>query len=136
MYEVFAHTADAGIRLAAEDLETLFEEAGRGLFSLIVADLNEIRPCVQVEFSLLGTQIDYLLFDWLAELLLAFELRHLLFCEFSVTIDPEGLRAIARGEPMDLDRHHLMHEIKAITYHGLNVVETPTGWTAEVIVDI
>jgi SHS2 domain-containing protein len=136
MYEVFAHTADAGIRLSASDLKSLFEEGGRGLFSLIVADLNEIRPCAEFEFSLPGTQADYLLFDWLDELLFAFEHRHLLFCEFSVTIDPDGLRATARGEPVDLARHHLVHEIKAITYHGLSVVETPAGWTAEVIVDI
>jgi SHS2 domain-containing protein len=30
----------------------------------------------------------------------------------------------------------LDHEIKAITYHGLNVCEAEDGWMAEVILDI
>jgi SHS2 domain-containing protein len=42
----------------------------------------------------------------------------------------------AWGEPLDRGRHELGHEIKAITYHGLKVEQTPDGWLAEVIVDI
>jgi SHS2 domain-containing protein len=30
----------------------------------------------------------------------------------------------------------LSHEVKAITYHGLKVEQTPEGWLAELIVDI
>ena len=45
-------------------------------------------------------------------------------------------RGKAWGEPLDRDRHELSHEVKAITYHGLKVEQTPEGWLAEVIVDI
>ena len=38
--------------------------------------------------------------------------------------------------PLDPKRHRLLHEIKAITYHGLKVERTARGWQAEVIVDI
>ena len=40
------------------------------------------------------------------------------------------------GEPMDAARHTLLHEVKAITHHGLRVEPTEDGWLAEVIVDI
>ena len=44
MFETFDHTADLGLRIRAETLEGLFEEAARALFSLIVVDPQTIRP--------------------------------------------------------------------------------------------
>jgi SHS2 domain-containing protein len=38
---------------------------------------------------------------------------------------------------MDPSRHTMDHEVKAITYHGLQVQQSADGtWEAEVIVDI
>ena len=50
MYEVFEHTADVGLRARAGDLNGLFAEAGRGLFSLLVENLDVVRPGVWREF--------------------------------------------------------------------------------------
>ena len=38
--------------------------------------------------------------------------------------------------PRAVVRHRLLHEVKAITYHGLRVEPAAGGWLAEVIVDI
>lgn len=137
MYETFDHTADLGLRARAADLPSLFAEAARGLFSMFVADLDTVREERQVTFRIDGRQPDYLLFDWLSELLAAFELKKLLLRRFEVRIDAEGLSADAWGEEHDSPRHALEHEVKAITYHGLKVERQPDGgWLAEVIVDI
>jgi SHS2 domain-containing protein len=56
--------------------------------------------------------------------------------DFNVTIDAHGLQATVRGEPIDRERHQLAHEIKAVTYHQLEVKETDAGWQARFIVDI
>jgi SHS2 domain-containing protein len=136
MFEVFEHTADLGLRVRAADVDSLFAEAGRGLFALIVEDLTTVRPLRQVTFHLQGQDREYLLFDWLNELLFTFDASHLLLAEFTVRLDANGLEAEARGEPLDPARHHLDHEVKAITYHGLKVKPTADGWLAEVIVDI
>jgi SHS2 domain-containing protein len=53
-----------------------------------------------------------------------------------VKVDEQGLKAKARGEPLDRERHELSHEVKAITYHQLEVKQTDQGWQARVIVDI
>jgi SHS2 domain-containing protein len=58
------------------------------------------------------------------------------FGKFEVRIGENGLDGTAWGEPLDPARHDLSHEVKAITYHGLKVEQTPDGWLAEVIVDI
>jgi SHS2 domain-containing protein len=136
MYEIFEHTADLGLRVKAPDLESLFADAGRGLTSMIAANLEAIRPVREVSLRVEGTPRDDLLFDWLSEILYLFESEHLLLSDFSVRFDDKGLRATARGEPLDESRHQLEHEVKAITYHELKVEQTPNGWLAEVIVDI
>jgi SHS2 domain-containing protein len=108
MYETFDHTADLGLRAQEHHLD----------------------------ITLTGTDREYLLFDWLSELLYRWDTDHQLFSRFEVEVRDDGLRAAAWGEPLDASRHILGHEVKAITYHGLRVEPTADGWLAEVIVDI
>jgi SHS2 domain-containing protein len=136
MYELFAHTADVGLRVKSPDVNKLFAEAGEGLFSLIVANLADVLPRTLVEFHIEGRDLPYLFADWLNELLFAFESRRLLLSRFEVLVGPEGLEATAYGEIADERRHTLEHEVKAITYHGLRVEKRNSDWIAEVILDI
>lgn len=136
MFETFEHTADLGLRVRANTLESLLEDAGRGLFSMLVTNLEDVRGLQEKAYRIEGSAADYLLFDWLNELLFTFESEHLLLSAFHVELDAGGLRATASGEPMDRSRHRMEHEVKAITYHGLRVEEVADGWFAELIVDI
>jgi SHS2 domain-containing protein len=136
MFETFDHTADLGLRFRAATLDALFAEAGGALFATIVEDLATVRPSQRVEIAIAGSDREYLLFDWLKELLFRFDADHMLFCRFDVKVTDSGLTAAAWGEPSDWERHVPNHEVKAITYHELKVEQTPDGWLAEVIVDI
>ena len=136
MYELFEHTADLGLRATAADLDALFAEMATCLFSAVVEDVASVRPEAAVTVELAGHEREYLLFDWLKELLYRFDADHLLFGRFEVRVRPDGLTGTAWGEPLDPARHLLNHEVKAITYHELRVEPTDEGWVAEVIVDI
>jgi SHS2 domain-containing protein len=136
MYEYFDHTADLGLRIRAPDLDTLFVEAAQALFGVIIEDLGSVKESRRVDVRLAGDEREFLLFDWLKELLYRFDVEHLLFSRFEVHLKDGELTAIAWGEPLDPSRHELLHEVKAITYHGLRVEQTAHGWLAEVIVDI
>ena len=136
MYEAFEHTADVGLRIRAADLDSLFAEAGQGLFSLIVGNLADVRLVESAEIEIAGSDREYLFFDWLNELLYRFESGGMVFADFRVQVDETGLKATVRGEPVDFDRHQMANEVKAITYHQLRVEQTPDGWLAEVILDI
>jgi SHS2 domain-containing protein len=136
MYEIIEHTADVGIRVRAPDVARLFAEAAEGLFSVMVVNLPAVRTVQEMAFRVEGSQYDELLHDWLDELLYAFATQHVLFREFSVAIEGNGLTATARGEPIDLARHDLDSEVKAITYHELKVERHAEGWLAEVILDL
>lgn len=130
------HTADLGLRITAPDLETLLSEAGRALASLFVEDLETIVPSIEVEIEISGQDKAYLLFDWLNELLFLFDTKQLLLSRFQFSCTREGVRALARGESLDRERHCPRYEIKAITYHGLKLEKTSDGLVAEVIVDL
>jgi len=136
MYELFEHTADLGLRATAPTINALFAEMAACLMSAIIEDPASVQPAQEVRIELAGTDREFLLFDWLKELLLRFEEDHLLFSAFEVNVTESGLTAIARGELFDPSRHLPSHEVKAITYHELKVEKTAEGWLAEVIVDI
>jgi SHS2 domain-containing protein len=136
MYEYFEHTADLGIRARAPELNELFEEIARCLFAAIVEDLDTVRTDIAALIELEGDDLEYLLFDWLRELLYRFDADHMLFSSFQVVVSDNGLRATAYGENLDPARHVLSHEVKAITYHTLRVEREGDEWVAEVIVDI
>lgn len=141
MHETFDHTADLGLRIRAPDLNGLFAEAGEALFETIVENRGDVRPTAPLTVDKQAAALEYLLFDWLNELLYAFEHERWLGARFAVEVRPSSqgwsLHAEAFGEAADPDRHRLDHEVKAITYHGLKAERQPDGsWLAEVILDI
>ena len=136
MYELFEHTADLGLRAKAANLDQLFADAAMCLFTAVVEDLTAVRPTTAVAIEIAGMDREFLLFDWLKDLLHRFDDEQVLCCQFEVKVRDDGLTATVWGEPFDPDRHALGHEVKAITYHELKVVPTADGWLTEVIVDI
>ena len=136
MFEVFDHTADLGLRIRAADLNTLFAEAGRALLSVLVSNPDAVEPQSAVAVGIAGRNREYLFVDWLDELLFLFESKKFLGSRYEPAVGDDGVRATVRGEPYDPRRHRLSHEVKAVTYHGLKVEQTESGWVAEVILDI
>ena len=136
MYETFDHTADLGLRILSPDLDGLFREAAEGLFTVVAEPRRPHGGTREVELHLVADRLDHLLVDWLNELLYLFETRRQLLDSFQVTVRGTELRATARSRPADEAEERLLHEVKAVTYHGLRVERTTEGWLAEVILDI
>lgn len=136
MYETFDHTADVGMRVSAPDLPSLFAEAAEGLLSLLVEDVASIEPREEKVIRLEEADLEYLLFDWLRELLYLYDAHYFLVCECEVSIEAATLQAKVHGEICDPGRHRLAHEVKAITSHGLILRKATEGYEAEYIVDI
>ena len=135
-HTIFDHTADLGLRVRAESFEGLCEEAACGLTEVIAGDPGMIRPVLGETITVPGVEPVWLLFDLLSELLVAFELRRMLFAECRVVRTNDGIRADCRGERFDPAWHQLAHEVKAITQHELEVRQSAAGWEATLILDI
>ena len=58
MFEVFEHTADVGLRIRGRSLSELLIDAARGFFSLIVVNLDAVRPVQETKYQLEWTEPD------------------------------------------------------------------------------
>jgi len=135
-FELFAVTADKGIRAWGRDLAEVFAAAARGLTSLIV-DPTAIRPQRVVPVEVTAGDREALLVAWLNELLYLFETQGLLAADCEITeISEARLAATVRGESLDPSRHVLIGHVKAATYHQLRIAQTQHGWEARVVVDV
>ena len=135
-YEIIEHTADVGLRIFGETLETLFINAGVAFFELIT-EIEKVGEKEAVDFSVTAEDRKELLVRWLSELHFKFEVDRLLFRRFRISkISEKFLEAKVYGEKFDSARHQLKTEIKGVTYHQLKVEPTKGGWVAEVIFDV
>lgn len=135
-FETFDHTADIGLRVTAANLPSLFEDAGRGFYSLIIDNIDAIQLRDERTFSLSSGSLEMLYLNWLNELLFCFETELLVLTDFEIHLSDHHLTGTARGEVLDIRRHQTHFNVKAITYHQLQVSRTHKGWLAEVILDI
>jgi len=135
-YETFDHTADIGVRVFGETLQEIFVHAAEALFDLLT-DLDSIRKDLSREVEVSGSDREDLLVRWLGELLYLCEGEGYLFREFSIFhLTPTSLKASARGERFDPARHTFKTEIKAVTYHQVEVSPKDGMWVGKVIFDI
>jgi len=135
-YETFDHTADVGIRVFGRTLDEVFVNAAYALFDQWT-DLRKVRKKISREISVQGADREDLLIRWLGELLFLGESRGYLFKGFSIRrLDSTSLQAVARGEIFDPSRHRFKTEIKAVTYHQVELKEQDGRWQARVIFDV
>ena len=125
------HTADWAIRVRGTTLPDLFVNAATGMYSL-VADLS-FAPTVEREIVVKGMDAEALLVNWLNELIYHTEMDGEVFCEFRVeSFQPTHLRATVRaGRGIELKK-----EIKAVTFHNLQIVSTDSGYEVTVVFDV
>lgn len=135
-YLLFEHTADLGIEIFGKDVRELMENAVFALFDLMT-DREAVRPETAWDVAAEGTSWDDLLVNLLREVLYLANGREILFREFSVVhLEEYRLAGRGTGERFDPRRHRMEMEIKAVTYHGLEVVSMESGWKGRVICDV
>ncbi len=135
-FRILEHTADVGLEAYGGDLAQLFSNAACGMFS-IISFLKSIQPTRHISVTVTADCLEDLLVAWLSELLYLSSARQMFFSRFEITeIDQHHIQATAVGEPIDLSRHELSTEIKAVTYHQLKVAESNQIWTARFFFDI
>jgi len=135
------HTGDIGIQVRAPTRSQLFERAAIGTFH-VLTELHSVRPREARTVEVRGRDLNALMVRWLSELNYRHTVEDVVFCAFEVTAleeDERGewvLGATLCGESIDPTRHTVHTEIKAVTFHGLDVHETTDGWAVQVIFDM
>jgi SHS2 domain-containing protein len=135
-FEIFDVTADKGIRAWGEDPATVFEEAARALWSLMIVPAG-VKAQRAVRVAVEASDSEALLVAWLNELLYLYETQWLIGADCRVLSWTEThLDAEVRGETVDRRRHTVVGHVKAATYHQLHLGQTAGRWEARVVVDV
>lgn len=122
-YKLLDHATDAFIELTASDLNKAFEAAGNSVVDTTL-DLNTIEEKQQKTLTVSGTNLRHLLFNWLEEVNYQLITEGFAIHRFSVKISKNSqyrLDATAYGEPIDLKKHNFKVEIKAPTFHLMEI---------------
>ncbi len=135
-YEIFDHTADMGMRVVAPTMSALLAPAAYGLYAMI-GELASAGAAATLAIELTGDDPSIMLRDFLDELLVLFDRDK----RIAVTLDDgeftgDRLHVAVQTRGIDEDRCVFLREVKAITYHALDIVDVPGGFQATVIVDI
>lgn len=135
-YEILEHTADAGLAASGRSLPELFASAAEGLAAML-CEPETVNPRSSIDLEATAPDIESLMVEWLSEINYRFEVDRFAFRSFDVQeVSDKHIRAIGRGERIDASRHRIGAQVKAVTYHQLEVKRDGVRWSTRVFVDI
>jgi SHS2 domain-containing protein len=143
-FEIIPHTADIKIRVYGNSLEELFKHALIGMFQSIQPLISGCRTVgdriicdtlpIKREISVESPDVTALLVDFLSEALYLSDVHNEAYLDvFVQEIDQTHVLAILYGAEV---RGFEVVEIKAVTYHELEIVQKNGVWQADIVFDI
>lgn len=135
-FVVLDHTADLGIMVHGSDIKNLFERAAHSMIRLMVSHI----PAGKInrsKLSLDGEDLADLMILWLGEILYLFQGEKRLVTGIEIgSITPSHLEATLETVAFDPDLQEILYEIKAVTYHQIEVTQKHNCWETKVIFDL
>ncbi|HEY0196117.1 MAG TPA: archease [Methanobacterium sp.] len=136
-FEFFDVTADVGILAYGKTIEESFENAALALFE-VMTDTSSINPSTTKYIKVESEDLSALLYDWLSELIFLHDSENLIFSRFEIHIAPGKdnyiLNGTVKGEAFNRDKHESREDVKAVTYHLMDIKEE-NGFTLQFILD-
>jgi SHS2 domain-containing protein len=123
------HMTDALIEAYGGTLDEAFENSAYGLVNTMF-DLNNVSADIEVKIEANGYDLHSLFYDWLEKVMLIVLTEYVLLSDFKVKIshininsknDAYFLHSKARGERLDFKKHSFKVEVKAVTYHEMQI---------------
>ncbi len=127
MRRIFEHTADAGIHVESESLSNAFHELSLALTEVITGgELPDKKTSFKVDLE--STDLDSLLVNYISHLIYLFDTENFLVSSATLVIETKSLKklsGILDGDFYDQNKHGYGVEIKAVSYHMLEILEGP-----------
>ena len=130
-FQEIEHTADWEIKVWAPDLTSLLTSAAQGMYQLSNTVLAE-GPQVVRDFEISFDDQETLLVDFLSELLFLGEQQGVAFDDYLFEVRDKLIRVQVLGAPID----HQAKEIKAVTYHGMKILEKEGSLEVNIVFDV
>ena len=135
-YEQLEHAGDIRIKVYGDSLNELFVNAGYALFD-IITDIKKIQPELTEYVEVSGIDSEELVVNWLSELNYLFLTEFKIFNHFEIEhLSDTELSATVLGQKFNPFHHKIKNEIKAVTYHDLQIEQIKNHWETKIIFDI
>jgi len=135
-YRLIDHTADFGIHVFGTDLKDLFTNAAFAMFDQITI-VKDLQPEKGLKIHVTGSDWPDLMVNWLRELLYLWTGKELLVKHIDIqTLSEYNLTATLRIDSYNSDHHEITNDIKAVTYHQIQVNQVAKGWESRIIFDV
>jgi len=138
-FEYLEHMTDAYIEARGTTLDLAFSNAAKGFVDTAI----HMDAVDMVESELITIKANnkfILLHDWLESILLKLYVENKVFRDFDVSISDYSsgfmLKANLMGEPLNIEKHKPKVEIKAITFHLMEINEAINDFTVKFILDL
>jgi len=133
-------TADIAFMAQGASLEILFRSAAEATLGVMVDNIPALRSRVRRTVVLKADDVEFLLFNFLQEIIYFKDAEKLLLIPGPIMIQPcpecYHLEAVLEGEAIEPQKHRLIVDVKAVTMHLFRVTKTTQGWEAVVVLDI
>ena len=132
--------ADVAFEAWGEDLAGVLTAAAEATLNVMVSDLASVALRDRRTVNLQAEEPDLLLFDFLQEVIFFKDANRLLLRPANVVAEArEGVFMVSGdlvGEELDMERHDLVVDVKAVTLHRFVVERVDGRWRAFVVLDI
>jgi SHS2 domain-containing protein len=134
------HTTDAYIEAWGPTLEGAFAQAAEAFYETMLI-FQRIDPVLEEHIQVEGHDKKELLYNWLEQLLLEFDIKTMVYASYDITIASEEptsfeLRGKVRGEKYDRNKHGAKTEVKGVTYHLMTIEESAKEARIKFILDL
>jgi SHS2 domain-containing protein len=135
-YEEIEHTADLRLKVYGRDERELFANAAFALFDTM-ADLSKVEARESDLVEAHGADLEETLVAFLGELLYRLEGDARIYRDFEIEeLQGDHVKAACGGEDFDASRHDIKREIKAVTYHDVEIERGPDGLSVLITCDV
>jgi len=131
-YKVLRRPSELSIKLTGDSQAEILSNAGSALFDLLV-DPTTVEAEESIFLEVEGTDSDELMANWIRELLYAYQANGYVLKEFHVQETGNYfVRAEAKGEKSDPDRHEEREDVGAVAGRLCRLGKMGDQWTAQV----
>jgi SHS2 domain-containing protein len=135
-YKLIDHTADFGMQVFGSDSQELFTNAALAIFD-VITEMDVLKGRDSCNITASGEDWSDLMINWLREILYLWNGKERLVKSVKIlSLSEKNISAKIYFDAYKPDRHIIKTEIKAVTYHQIQVKSSPSGWKAQIIFDI